>query len=327
MESNIYFKDVRIVGWKRIGKSVWASLENGESVKRKECKNLHFSIQCKVCGNKHHINFYYKCDEKPHECYSCRLLGEKNPFFGKTHSEDTRIKMSECKIGKDSPMKGKSMSESGLLNVRRAAKKRKDSGIYDGKNNPFYGKKHSIETIAKIEESRSRTISSWSIEQKLRYSKNLSNGQKRLMEKDHEKYIKNKTLAGKISHLSQLRKYQMNKIEKIVESEFIKLGLYPKYSTILGYYQFDFGFKPDRILLEVQGDYWHGNPNKFNADGSDGKRKLNDTQKEKICRDVKKAKFAIDNELKLYYIWEEDIMRGNFKVLNDIKNEIQNNKT
>ena len=65
------------------------------------------------------------------------------------------------------------------------------------------------------------------------------------------------------------------------------MGLFPKFSVILGYYQYDFGFKNNRILLEVQGDYWHGNPVLFNEDGSSNKRMLNEIQKNKI-RNCKK---------------------------------------
>lgn len=46
--------------------------------------------------------------------------GEKNPFYGKRHSDETMAKIKESKKGKQS-----------------------------GENNPFYGKKHSAETIKK----------------------------------------------------------------------------------------------------------------------------------------------------------------------------------
>ena len=36
-----------------------------------------------------------------------KLLGDKNPFYGKTHSEETRIKISEAHKGRPHPMKGK----------------------------------------------------------------------------------------------------------------------------------------------------------------------------------------------------------------------------
>ena len=42
------------------------------------------------------------------------------------------------------------------------------------------------------------------------------------------------------------------------------------------------------LLIEVQGDYWHGNPDLFNDDGTDGKRMLNEIQikKKEIDTDI-----------------------------------------
>lgn len=54
-----------------------------------------------------------------------RFEGEKNPFYGKHHTEEAKEK------------------------DRKA-----HTGIYDGENNPFYGKKHSEETIERIIETR-----------------------------------------------------------------------------------------------------------------------------------------------------------------------------
>lgn len=53
------------------------------------------------------------------------VLGDKNPFFGKKHSNETKEKISNSRIGK-----------------------------YSGSNNPFFGKKHSEETRRKISEAR-----------------------------------------------------------------------------------------------------------------------------------------------------------------------------
>lgn len=52
------------------------------------------------------------------------------------------------------------------------------------------------------------------------------------------------------------------------------------YSCIMGSkekcFQYDFILHNKRILIEVQGNYWHGNPKFYNEDGSNGKKKLND---------------------------------------------------
>lgn len=47
------------------------------------------------------------------------MMGENNPFYGKTHREDTKSRISQSRMGK-----------------------------YRGEENPFYGKKHTLETKA-----------------------------------------------------------------------------------------------------------------------------------------------------------------------------------
>ena len=81
-------------------------------------------------------------------------------------------------------------------------------------------------------------------------------------------------------------------------------------------YNFIYG---KRILVEVNGDYWHGNPNKFNIDGSGGKRKLNDIQINKIETDKLKLEFAKSHNFEVIYIWEEEINNGDFSKLYFLK--------
>ena len=73
----------------------------------------------------------------------------------------------------------------------------------------------------------------------------------------------------------------MNNIEKKVYEELEKRCLNMNFGVIFCHKQFDFGNKEHRILLEVQGDYWHGNPYLFNESGTNGKRMLNNIQKQR----------------------------------------------
>lgn len=323
MKAKIYYKNQRIIKWEKTKKENRAILENGESYKKCELKKPSFEIECEKCGNRNTINYYYNCDDKPYVCVSCRSKGKNNPFYNKKHNEKTKKIISNKATGRKGYWKGKKLTGKYLENIKAAAKKRAQSGIYVGKNNPFYGKKHPKELQEKITKNTIKAKSKWSEARKQKYSETQSKAQKRLLQKNEIDYRRKRSKAAKASHLSQQRKYQKNKIEIKVEKEFEKMNLFPKYSVILGYFQFDFGFKDERILLEVQGDYWHGNPNLFNEDGTNDKRKLNQIQKNKIIRDSEKKSFALDNGLKIYYIWEEEINKGNFSVLKEIKNEIQ----
>lgn len=53
-----------------------------------------------------------------------KIAGENNPFYGKTHSEETKKKLSELSKGRPSPMKGKHFSGDALENIQNARRKR-----------------------------------------------------------------------------------------------------------------------------------------------------------------------------------------------------------
>jgi hypothetical protein len=71
--------------------------------------------------------------------------GDKNPFYGKKHSAESRKKMSDASSGEKNYFYGKSLSED---------HKKKISESKKGEKNPFYGKSHSDETRKKMSESQ-----------------------------------------------------------------------------------------------------------------------------------------------------------------------------
>ena len=75
------------------------------------------------------------------------MMGENNPFYGKTHREDTKSRISQSRMGKyrgeENPFYGKTHREDTKSRISQSR-----MGKYRGEENPFYGKKHTLETKA-----------------------------------------------------------------------------------------------------------------------------------------------------------------------------------
>ena len=102
---------------------------------------------------------------------------------------------------------------------------------------------------------------------------------------------------------------------------------------------YDFYLPNSNILIEVDGDYWHVKPKKYDINDRDS---LTPTQKRDIRVDEMKNKWALLHGIPIYRIWEDDIrnrpndvmknlkeiikIHGNERFLLENKNKRQNNK-
>lgn len=81
---------------------------------------------------------------------------------GKTHSHETKMKISKARKGQKSPMKGKHHSEQArrLMSLARKRRKTTDetkerlSKAHRGSKNAMYGRRHSKESIEKMRQAR-----------------------------------------------------------------------------------------------------------------------------------------------------------------------------
>lgn len=322
---HIIINDQKLIDIQKISKKNIYILADNTRLTNKDF--IKVETECPTCLNirpikkLHHYNL-----KKASECKMCKNIGSKNPFYGKKHSQKTKEiiskKNKDRNTGNKNPMYGTSLLSHWTKKYGKtiADKKNKEylyrlSSALSGKNNPFYGKNHTKETIRTIVQKNAEYRNNLSDEQKEKIRKKLSDSQKKLYKQNPKDYIAKRSKAGKTT-ASKSYKYKINKIEKIVSDKLKEFQLSFEYSVILNYKQFDFGSKKHKILLEVQGDYWHGNPKIYQ------KNQLNTTQKNNIKRDKEKTKFAKKNNMKLYTIWESDIKCNNFSVLEEIRNEI-----
>lgn len=119
-------------------------------------KGLVYAWWCMATANGKHIDDAYKLTPEEYEemriIYSKYVTGENNPMFGKTHSIETRSKISENHAdvsGENNPNYGKPRSNETKQKLSELRK-----GKFTGENNPFYGKKHTEEVKQKMSKER-----------------------------------------------------------------------------------------------------------------------------------------------------------------------------
>lgn len=100
--------------------------------------------------------------------------------------------------------------------------------------------------------------------------------------------------SGKMNNLN-------TKPQKIVDTLLNNIGVkYEREHNVI-YYSVDNYLIYYNLMIEVQGDYWHGNPNKF-------KDSLTRQQYKRISKDKAKHTFIKNNfGVEVLYLWENDI--------------------
>lgn len=81
-------------------------------------------------------------------------------------------------------------------------------------------------------------------------------------------------------------------------------------------YMFDFYLKDFDIIIEIDGDFWHCNPNIHPTP-------IYESQKLTIKNDIHKNNICLKSGIKLIRIWEDDINHNLDEVVNKLKNIIQ----
>tara|TARA_S200002703_G_C3758018_1_gene233286 strand:- start:56 stop:1033 length:978 start_codon:yes stop_codon:yes gene_type:complete len=310
---NIYKNGLRIKSFKKQGRYNFAVLESNEMIKSSLLGKI--KIECTDCLKLKEICWRKALLKKKYYCQSCLKKGEKNPFYGKEHTQENKDKQSKIMkgryIGEKNPFYGKTHSDETKENISVLLKE------WHKKNeNPFLGKKHTKETISKIQLKNKVYYESLTAKDKEAISKKLSDVQKRLFLENPEKYSSLKRKAAIASAKSQ-KKYKMNNLEKKFLKMMQKENIHLEYSLILGTSQFDFGHKDSKTLIEIHGDYWHGNPKFYN------KNQLNNIQKSKKEKDKTKRAWAESKGFNYVYFWEDDIKNNPEKVLKEVKDAIK----
>lgn len=275
MKATIYVDGILIERFEKIGRCTIAFLADGRQVNSTkigvvECK-------CVKCEKIQSLRYRKALRDKPYICQTCNRLGENNAFFGHSHTDAFKEKLSKdrrgTRTGISNPFYGKQHSEKtkAALRVKCAL---------HGEKNGFFGKSHTKETRQKMSDFR-------------------------------KKNPRPKEYYSKLGVMSANKHPRKTRIEKLVQQKLKSLDIVHRYNFILKRVaQYDF-LIDDNIILEVHGDYWHGNPAIYAS--------LNERQHYKKERDVEKEKLAKANGYQYYVIWENDVKTGNWSIINEIQ--------
>ncbi len=269
--------------------------------------------------------------------------GKNNPFYGKKHTKESLSKMSESHKGKHSSPKtefkrglipwnkGKNPSRETIEKWRKTMSERHYS-------NPEYRKKMSEATKKQWDNPE--------------YRKKRSEETKRLWEdkKYRDKLVRihkelNSKTAFKKGHkfseeiINKIRKYTLKqyesgifpkqtntKPERDVKAELIKRG-YKEGIDFIHQYRFmnkfmcDFCFPLQKIIVEVDGDFWHANPKKYS-----NQNKLHPHQIKGVGRDKSKNAYItkVDNgSWNLLRFWESDIKKDVGKCVDEVEKKLK----
>jgi G:T-mismatch repair DNA endonuclease (very short patch repair protein) len=275
MIPKLFKNGVEIIAYKKNGRTNIAYLADGTELLSGSLKNI--ECVCSVCDRTTTINFRAAILDKAYICQSCNKKGEKNPFYGKSHTDEFKNNHSEL-------MKGR----------------------YVGEKNPFYGRIHSEKTIEILRETCGR-----SGEDNGFYGKTHTEEFK----KSHSVFMRttgqrSKEYYSAMGIRSVSKRPKKTSIERKTEEKLTELGVCFKYNFILnGIAQYDFLIN-DTVILEVHGDYWHGNPKMYSV--------LTERQQYKQARDIEKKKLAEEFGYKYLVIWESQIKEKDWRILNEI---------
>lgn len=213
----------------------------------------------------------YRKDSIKYKNRSRVKKGCKNPMYGKISNKKNKTY---------DEYYGQTRSKKIRNNISR---KRKGSKGLKGDKNPMYGKipynkgkKADEKTRKKIKEAH------------INYWQNLDEHElKKRKDKLREEWLIKRDKYPEIDTLP----------EKITENLLIKMNVNYLKKLNIGYYNCDFVI--NKIIIEVQGDYWHGNPIFYD--------KFDKIQTKNNKRDIIKKRYLTNLGYYVIYLWEYDL--------------------
>ncbi len=252
-----------------------------------------------------------------------QISGENHPMFGKHHTPESLLKMSESHKRKWKDLEYRKLESEAHMG-KPSWIKGKHIQTNTGKTHFKKGQKPWNTEKSFSEESKKRMS-----ESQKRYFKAYPEARRKISE-----FHKGKPAPW--SRETLLRLYESGKFprqtntkpERLVKEELIKRN-YKEGIDFIHQYKFnnkfmcDFCFPQQKIILEVYGDFWHANPTKYAG------KELHKHQLKGIGRDKSKEAYIkkCDNGSWTYLVlWEMDIKKDLVKCVNVIEEVLKQRK-
>jgi len=216
--------------------------------------------------------------------------GESNPMYGKTHTAEVRDNISQKRKEKFAN------GEYDFINTVKWSEAQKKVWARDGYRE-------------KMENARNRSGWKQKLSEKMKGDNHPFYGKKR---PEHSKLMKSPEMLEKI-----FAKRSATDIEILMAEMLEQIGVEYHSQFFINHgkdtYSYDFKIKGAPILIEVDGDYWHGGPS------TDNHVPFVNEVKEK---DALKNKVAEENGYKVLRFWGSDIIEKPFWIVQQLLQHI-----
>lgn len=230
---------------------------------------------CVICGT---ISKKRTCSR---ECFRKHCSDLKTGLVFGPMSDETKKKLSEDRKQKYARGWAPRVGKFHTAESKQKMSETQIERLSVPENHPFYGKHHSHETKEKIS--------------KTRRERGTARG-------------KNNPMFGKTHTSEAIKKIfshrRMNGLEKMVADEFDKAGIAYHFQFFISENgickSYDFKIKGKPLIIETDGDFWHGNPTRKNHYKKVDAIRENDALKDKIAK---------RKGYRVVRLWESDIRK------------------
>lgn len=207
-----------------------------------------------------------------------------------------------------------------------------------GKKSPIYKKrnetvknKYGVNNVFQLKEVKEKIqndelwLKKYGMTRKELQSEKIKKCWELLSDDDKDKWLKKSLWSKKVGCISNLEKNVVNKLIEMgfkVQTQYRIKNFVKDTNSKLFYY--DIYLEDYNLLIEVNGNYWHANPNKYSSNDilKFGNKEI--SVKDIWLHDAEKIKNAKLKKYNIITLWEDEIANKNSNIVDDFENIFYN---